>query len=76
MHYNKIHDQYRLGLSLYFQLKFGHPENLTGYTCLSNIPGMNYRKLEGKTKQEAGSEVMTLFLTEIDFDYDGNEFNQ
>jgi hypothetical protein len=65
MIYNKTHDQYRLGLGLYFQLKFGHPENPTGWTCISNIPGMNYKRLEAATKQEAGHEVMEVLETEI-----------
>jgi len=75
MIYNRTHDQYRLGLGLYFQLKFGHPENPEGYTCISNIPGMNYRKLVGNTKQDAGLEVMAIIQSQINHQYDGNEFN-
>lgn len=74
MKYNRTHNQYRLGLGLFFMLKFGHPDNPQGWICLSNIPGINQKKLQAKTKQDAGIEVMTLFLTEIDFDYDASDF--
>lgn len=58
MTYNKIHDQYRLGLGLYFQLKFGHNDHPDGWICFSNIPELNFMKIEADNLEEAIYEVM------------------
>lgn len=75
MNYNRTHDQYRLGLGLYFTLKFGHTDNPTGWICLSNIPGMNQRKLEATNKVDAGYEVMGFIQSDINYSYTEEIFN-
>ena len=76
MEYNRTHDEYRIGLNLAFKLKFGHPDNPKGWICLSNIPGINQKKLQAQNKVDAGYEVMALIQSGLNFEYRKEIFNQ
>jgi hypothetical protein len=67
MNYNKIHDQYRLGLGLYFKLRFGHISFPGGCLCLSNIPELDHKKLKAASEQEAVLEVLTIIQYDLEF---------
>ena len=57
IHYNTIHNQYRLPLDLYFRLINDHPEYRGIWICLSNIPALNLKILIGQTHDECLLEV-------------------
>lgn len=65
MNYDKIHNEYRLGLGLYFKLSFGHNSHPNGMICFSNIPGLNLRKLNAVDESAAVNEVREILECEL-----------
>lgn len=74
MIYNTTHKEYRLGLGLFFKLVFGHISNPAGWTAISNIPALNYKKLESDNEEDCIYEVMAQLQSFISFVYDPAEF--
>ena len=67
MKFDSTHNEYKLGMGLWFKLIFGHPNNMDGWMCLSNVPVLNYKKLESVNQEDAVYEVMGSLDLEVDY---------
>ncbi|MHA3788301.1 hypothetical protein ACX0HA_08845 [Flavobacterium hauense] len=54
-------------MGLWFKLIFGHANNSDGWMCLSNVPELNYKKLESDNQEDAVYEVMGSLEFEVDY---------
>lgn len=68
MKYNVIHQEYRLGMGLYFKLTNKHISCLGKWMCISNIPELNMKVLESENEEDASYEVMGIIQGGINYE--------